>query len=93
MKIDRSFIRDLGESGDSLAIVRAVASLGASLGMATTAEGVETEAQLDQIRDQGCTEMQGYYFSSPRPACEVMGLLQLMNPQSMDTRKIKNMVR
>jgi EAL domain-containing protein (putative c-di-GMP-specific phosphodiesterase class I) len=82
IKIDRSFIRDLGESTDSLAIVRAVASLGASLGMATTAEGVETEAQLDQIRNQGCTEMQGYYFSLPRPADEVPGLLQLMNPQS-----------
>ena len=81
IKIDRSFISDLGEGGDSLAIVRAVASLGASLGMATTAEGVETEAQLDQIRDQGCTEMQGYYFSSPRPAGEIPGLLALMNPQ------------
>ena len=58
-----------------------MASLGASLGMATTAEGVETKAQLDQIREQGCTEMQGYYFSSPRPAGEVAGLLYLMNPQ------------
>lgn len=81
IKIDRSFIRDLNESADSLAIVRAMASLGASLGMATTAEGVETQAQLDQIREQGCTEMQGYYFSSPRPASEVSGLLDLMNPQ------------
>jgi diguanylate cyclase (GGDEF)-like protein/PAS domain S-box-containing protein len=81
IKIDRSFIRDLSESADSLAIVRAVASLGASLGMATTAEGVETKAQLDQIREQGCTEMQGYYFSSPRPAGEVAALLHLMNPE------------
>ena len=83
IKIDRSFIRDLNESADSLAIVRAMASLGASLGMATTAEGVETKAQLDQIREQGCTEMQGYYFSSPRPASEVPGLLDLMNPKPM----------
>ncbi|MCC5977569.1 MAG: EAL domain-containing protein [Salinarimonas sp.] len=81
IKIDRSFIHDLDESADSLAIVRAVTGLGASLGMATTAEGVETRAQLDQIREQGCTEMQGYYFSAPRPASEIPDLLQQMNPQ------------
>ncbi len=75
IKIDRSFVRDLSESEDSLAIVRAVAGLGSSLGMATTAEGVETEAQLDRLRAAGCTEVQGYLFSPPRPAAEVAEVL------------------
>ena len=70
IKIDRSFVSDLSAS-DCLAIVRAVAGLGLSLGMVTTAEGVETEEQLQQVREQGCTEMQGYLFSPPRPAGEL----------------------
>ena len=75
IKIDRSFISNLTCGKDSIAIVRAVATLGASLGMATTAEGVENKDQLDQLRAEGCTEVQGYYFSPPRPAHELVGLL------------------
>jgi diguanylate cyclase (GGDEF)-like protein/PAS domain S-box-containing protein len=77
IKIDRSFVRELGEKADCLAIVRAVAGLGASLGITTTAEGIETPEQLDQVRAQGCTEVQGYLFSRPRPASEVPALLAL----------------
>ena len=55
IKIDRSFVRDLPDSADCLAIVRAVAGLGSSLGIATTAEGVETAEQLRRIRAEGCT--------------------------------------
>ena len=58
-----------------MAIVRAVAGLGSALGMSTTAEGVETEEQLRHVRQQGCTEVQGFYFSRPRPAEEVMAML------------------
>ncbi len=65
IKIDRSFTHDLEDKSDSAAIVRAVAGLGASLGIATTAEGVETKAQLEIIRNEGCTEVQGYVFSPP----------------------------
>jgi len=72
IKIDRSFIKDLGETGDCSAIVRAVAGLGAALGMTTTAEGVETIEQLRHIRAQGCTEVQGYYFGRPCPAGELL---------------------
>jgi len=79
IKIDQSFIRDMNESEEALAIIHAVAGLGASLGMATTAEGVETRQQLDQLRAEGCTEVQGYYFSRPRPAKEVAGLLSAIN--------------
>ena len=77
IKIDRTFIQDLGAEPDCLAIVKAVAGLGSSLGMATTAEGVETLEQLRQVREQGCTEAQGYYFSPPLPAGEVLEMLRL----------------
>jgi diguanylate cyclase (GGDEF)-like protein len=71
IKIDRSFVRDIAESTGSLNIVRAVAALAKGLGMTATAEGVETTQQLDTIRAEGCTEMQGYLFSRPLPADEI----------------------
>ena len=75
IKIDQSFVRDLVERPDSIAIISAVAGLGHSFGMATTAEGVETQQQLDVMRAEGCTEVQGYYYSKPVPASEVIQLL------------------
>jgi diguanylate cyclase (GGDEF)-like protein len=71
IKIDRSFVRDSSNNGDAKAIVKAVIGLGQSLGMVTTAEGVETEAQLDLVRQQGCTEAQGFLFSKPLAANDV----------------------
>jgi diguanylate cyclase (GGDEF)-like protein len=65
IKIDQSFVRDISEREDSIAIIRAVVGLGSSLGMATTAEGVETPQQLARLRREGCTEAQGYLFSPP----------------------------
>jgi diguanylate cyclase (GGDEF)-like protein len=75
IKIDRSFVHELATREDSMAIVRAVAGLGRSLGICTTAEGVETEEQLTLLRSEGCTEVQGYLFSAPRPAADVERLL------------------
>ena len=75
IKIDRSFMRDVGKGKDSLAIVRAVIGLGQSLGMSTTAEGVETEEQLAAVREQGCDEVQGYYYSPPLRPEAVQALL------------------
>jgi predicted signal transduction protein with EAL and GGDEF domain len=75
IKIDRSFIRDLADNHDAIAIVRAVTSLGNSLGMTTTAEGVETSEQFERLRLEGCTEVQGYLFSAARPASELAALL------------------
>jgi EAL domain-containing protein (putative c-di-GMP-specific phosphodiesterase class I) len=75
IKIDQTFVRDLIEKPDSIAIIRAVAGLGHSFGMTTTAEGVETKEQLDQMRAEGCTEVQGYFYSKPLPASEVPQLL------------------
>jgi diguanylate cyclase (GGDEF)-like protein/PAS domain S-box-containing protein len=75
IKIDRSFVHELASREDSMAIVRAVTALGKSLGISTTAEGVETSEQLALLRLEGCTEVQGYLFSPPRPADEVEELL------------------
>ena len=68
VKIDRSF-------ADDAAVVRAVAALGASLGMRTTAEGVETPAQLERLREDGCTEAQGYLLGRPAPASALPGVI------------------
>lgn len=71
IKIDRSFIRDLSEGAEPLAIVNAVAGLAKCLNMISTAEGVETQQQFEALQAVGCTEMQGYLFSKARPADEV----------------------
>jgi diguanylate cyclase (GGDEF)-like protein/PAS domain S-box-containing protein len=76
IKIDRSFIRELGKQNDCVAIIRAVTRLGRSLGMITTAEGVETQEQLDILRVEGCTQVQGYLFSQPKPVAQILGMLK-----------------
>jgi diguanylate cyclase (GGDEF)-like protein len=75
IKIDRSFVQELSTREDSMAIVRAVTGLGRSLGIATTAEGVENDAQLELLKREGCTQAQGFLFSQPRPASEVANML------------------
>jgi diguanylate cyclase (GGDEF)-like protein len=67
IKIDQSFVRDMASRADCLAIVRSVAQLAVRLGMTATAEGVESSAQLDQVREAGCTEAQGYFFGQAEP--------------------------
>jgi diguanylate cyclase (GGDEF)-like protein len=71
IKIDQSFIHDMSDHGDCLAIVRAVVALGGGLSIVTTAEGVETQEQLELLTDEGCTEAQGYLFSPPGPAADI----------------------
>jgi diguanylate cyclase (GGDEF)-like protein/PAS domain S-box-containing protein len=75
IKIDRSFVKDLAERSDCVAIVRAISGLGRSLNITTTAEGVETTDQLDWLRAEGCNEVQGFLFSAAKPAAEVAQLL------------------
>jgi EAL domain-containing protein (putative c-di-GMP-specific phosphodiesterase class I) len=75
IKIDRSFTKDLSGEGGSLAIVQAIMNLAFSLNMTTTAEGVETEEQLEVIRALGCTELQGFLFSTAKPARDILALL------------------
>jgi diguanylate cyclase (GGDEF)-like protein len=74
IKIDRSFVEDLSNGAEPLAIVRAIASLAKSLSMISTAEGVETQQQFEKLQSVGCTEMQGYIFSQARPAEEIVKL-------------------
>jgi diguanylate cyclase (GGDEF)-like protein/PAS domain S-box-containing protein len=76
IKIDQSFVRDLGANRDAQAIVRSIISLGIGLGVTITAEGVETEAELSCLRAEGCHEGQGFLFSRARPNAEIVGLLK-----------------
>src|SRR6267142_1776029 len=71
IKIDRCFVNDIAESGGSSSIVQAVVNIAAARRMTTTAEGVETELQQQLLRALGCSEMQGYLFSPPKPAADI----------------------
>lgn len=75
IKIDQTFVRDILDDSDAMAIIKAVLDLGASMGIVTTAEGVETLEQLNALRGQGCAEIQGYFISRPAPASEIARLL------------------
>ena len=81
IKIDRSFIKELGKENDCIAIIRAVIRLGSSLGMITLAEGVETEEQFEILHAEGCVEVQGYLFSRPGSATEIPALLRRHQPR------------
>ncbi|PKB24877.1 diguanylate cyclase/phosphodiesterase with PAS/PAC sensor(s) [Novosphingobium kunmingense] len=75
IKVDRSFVQGAATgSPESLAIIRAVVAMAESLDMSTTAEGVETDAELNVIRQLGCRKIQGYYYGRPMPALEARGL-------------------
>ena len=80
IKIDRSFVSDLSGKRDGEAIIRAIACLGRSLGMTTVAEGVETADQMERIRAEGCTDVQGYLISKPVSAAEVLKFLSADRP-------------
>ncbi len=76
IKIDRSFVNELsGKNEESRLIARAVVRFAVSLNKTTTAEGVETKEQLDLLRAESCTEMQGYYFCGPKTSSEVMQMV------------------
>jgi EAL domain-containing protein (putative c-di-GMP-specific phosphodiesterase class I) len=75
IKIDRSFVTQASKGvREAIAIIRAVVALAQSLDMATTAEGVETEAEHRMVQDLGCTKVQGYYFGRPLPVDEARAL-------------------
>jgi predicted signal transduction protein with EAL and GGDEF domain len=75
IKIDRSFVKALTPGSGSSSIIKAVVSIAADRNMMTTAEGVETEQQRETVQALGCTQMQGYLFSPPRPAAEIRPML------------------
>lgn len=76
IKIDRCFVKGLDDGDESGTIMRAITGLAASLNIKTTAEGVETQAQLEQVRALGCNEMQGYLFSRPLPLADLQALFR-----------------
>ncbi|WFU20311.1 EAL domain-containing protein [Bradyrhizobium sp. CB3481] len=98
IKIDRCFISDIAEPEGSSCIVQAVVNIAAERHMTTTAEGVETEQQRELLRELGCSEMQGYLFSPPKPAADIRPMLSkyLPHPEAAPTvrpRKRKNEAR
>jgi diguanylate cyclase (GGDEF)-like protein/PAS domain S-box-containing protein len=84
IKIDRSFVGDLLDGNQAVAIVHAILSLASSLKMKTTAEGVETAVQQRLLQAAGCDEMQGYLFSQPLPASGIGELVQLRRGSAAD---------
>jgi diguanylate cyclase (GGDEF)-like protein/PAS domain S-box-containing protein len=90
IKIDQTFVRDILKDSDALAIIKAVLDLGSSLGIVTTAEGVETVEQLNALRDQGCAEIQGYFISRPAPASEIA---RMLNVEARDLRAPAQAIR
>jgi diguanylate cyclase (GGDEF)-like protein len=75
IKIDRAFVMDLPENQESLAIIDAISAMAKSLGLKTTAEGIETKEQAQILTKAGCTYAQGYLFGKPMPASEIVELL------------------
>ena len=81
IKIDQCFIREMSDEEESMAVLRAIAGLSASLGISTIAEGVETAEQLRRLRAEGCTEVQGYLFSKPQPVAQLPQILASIGGQ------------
>ncbi|BAY77887.1 hypothetical protein NIES25_43570 [Nostoc linckia NIES-25] len=84
LKIDRSFVQDVTSNSDSAAVTDAIIALAKSLQLKITAEGVETQEQLDYLKKRGCQEGQGYYFAIPTPAERITDILKQNSQQKQE---------
>jgi diguanylate cyclase (GGDEF)-like protein/PAS domain S-box-containing protein len=75
IKIDRCFVSNAAEGGGGLAVIRAISGLGRAMGLVVTAEGVETQEQVELVRKERCTEVQGYFFGRPVAARDIRAML------------------
>ncbi len=80
IKIDRSFVSDLGHSASAADIVRTIISLAKTLNLTVVAEGVETAAQLDDLERMGCDEVQGFYLEVPQLPASITAILSTRQP-------------
>ncbi len=88
IKIDRCFVTDIAGPSGSASIVQAVVNIAAARSITTTAEGVETEKQRELLRELGCTEMQGYLFSSAKPAADIRKLLAVASERHVAAKRL-----
>jgi EAL domain-containing protein (putative c-di-GMP-specific phosphodiesterase class I) len=88
LKIDSSFVHDLHSSAKDAAIVEAISALAKSLGIGLVAEGVEEVRQADFLRARYCTELQGFLFSHPLPAADVVAAVRRLAPQPAEVAAI-----
>jgi EAL domain-containing protein (putative c-di-GMP-specific phosphodiesterase class I) len=88
IKIDQSFVRDIEEDPDDEAIVTAVISLGRSLNLKVTAEGVETTGQAQRLREMGCSAAQGYLYAKPMAGAAVPELLSSWSPEQIPAKRL-----
>ncbi len=88
IKIDRCFVEEVDSREDCRAIIRAVTGLASSLGMVTTAEGVERSDQLSQLKEEGCMQVQGYLFSKAMPAANVEGRVETASVAGVEASEI-----
>lgn len=88
VKIDRSFVNNLGTGRNATAIIKAIVALASGMGMATVAEGVETKEQLEQLTDLGCHEVQGYLMSKPKAAGDILPPVRSEESEAADWRAV-----
>jgi EAL domain-containing protein (putative c-di-GMP-specific phosphodiesterase class I) len=93
LKVDRSFTAGLGKAPEGRVFYQAIVSMAHALGMSIVAEGVETEEQLDMVRELGCDEAQGYHLGRPAPADEVAQLLRGLSPTGTVPRSLRSIAR